>query len=335
MPIPFILAGIALAAGGYGVKKGFDAKKDFDHAKELNTEAKDIYDSAAQRLEYARDQTQEEMNELGQFKFEMYEERLIPFVNTFSKIKNVDFRDQQLQDEFNLNDLTQEDMRAIQKAALEMQEVVGAGITALGAGGLAGLAVYGGVGWLATASTGTAIASLSGAAATNATLAWLGGGRLAAGGFGMAGGTAILGGIVAGPVLAIGGMMLASKAEEAKNNAYSNRDNARSAAEQMKTATIVTRAIGRRFNQIHSVLIQLDAVFQPLLLGLQKLVSKNTNYATYSSDDRKGVMMAAMMAKTLKNILEVPILDESGSLTTVSEQALLEAQQKTLEFSSR
>jgi hypothetical protein len=41
------------------------------------------------------------------------------------------------------------------------------------------------------------------------------------------------------------------------------------------------------------------------------------------------------MAKTLKNILEVPILDESGSLTTVSEQALLEAQQKTLEFSSQ
>jgi len=37
------------------------------------------------------------------------------------------------------------------------------------------LATYTGIGWLGAASTGTAISSLSGAAATNATLAWLDG----------------------------------------------------------------------------------------------------------------------------------------------------------------
>lgn len=41
----------------------------------------------------------------------------------------------------------------------------------------------------ATASTGTLISTLSGAAATNASLAYLGGGALAAGGGGMATGT--------------------------------------------------------------------------------------------------------------------------------------------------
>lgn len=46
-----------------------------------------------------------------------------------------------------------------------------------------------------TASTGTAIATLSGAAATNATLAAFGGGAVAAGGGGMALGTAAIGGI--------------------------------------------------------------------------------------------------------------------------------------------
>lgn len=49
-----------------------------------------------------------------------------------------------------------------------------------------------------TASTGTAIASLSGAAANSAALAWLGGGSLAAGGGGMAAGNALL--ALAGPV---------------------------------------------------------------------------------------------------------------------------------------
>lgn len=48
------------------------------------------------------------------------------------------------------------------------------------------------------ASTGTAISALSGAAATNAALAWLGGGALAVGGGGMAAGNAFL--ALAGPV---------------------------------------------------------------------------------------------------------------------------------------
>lgn len=56
--------------------------------------------------------------------------------------------------------------------------------------------------WVATtfgtASTGTAISTLSGAAATKAALAWLGGGALAAGGGGTAGGTALL--ALAGPI---------------------------------------------------------------------------------------------------------------------------------------
>ncbi len=56
--------------------------------------------------------------------------------------------------------------------------------------------------WVATtfgtASTGTAISALSGAAATNAALAWLGGGALTAGGGGMAAGTTFL--ALAGPI---------------------------------------------------------------------------------------------------------------------------------------
>jgi hypothetical protein len=56
--------------------------------------------------------------------------------------------------------------------------------------------------WVATtfgtASTGTAISTLSGAVATKAALAWLGGGPLAAGGGGMAAGQALL--ALAGPI---------------------------------------------------------------------------------------------------------------------------------------
>ena len=62
------------------------------------------------------------------------------------------------------------------------------------------------VGTFGVASTGTAIGTLSGAAASNAILAWLGGGSLAVGGGGIAAGTVVLGGLVAIPVLAITGL---------------------------------------------------------------------------------------------------------------------------------
>lgn len=67
--------------------------------------------------------------------------------------------------------------------------------TSMGAGAAAGAALMALPAMLgATAGTGTAIASLSGAAATNATLAFYGGGTLAAGGFGAAGGAILVSG---------------------------------------------------------------------------------------------------------------------------------------------
>lgn len=87
----------------------------------------------------------------------------------------------------------------------------GAGGAAAGAavGGAAAYGTFMAAATFGTASTGAAIAGLSGAAATNAALALLGGGALAAGGAGIAGGTALLAGIAAAPalVLAVGGLV--------------------------------------------------------------------------------------------------------------------------------
>lgn len=101
-----------------------------------------------------------------------------------------------------------------------------AGGAAAGAalGGTTAYATFTGAAMLRSASTGIPISALSGVAATNATLAVLGGGTLAAGGGGMAAGTLLLTGIVAAPtvVLFAGGLYLAhrrNKSQEAKLNA--------------------------------------------------------------------------------------------------------------------
>lgn len=91
----------------------------------------------------------------------------------------------------------------------------GAGGAAAGTavGGAAAYGAFVAAASFGTASTGAAISALSGVAATNATLALLGGGTLAAGGAGVAGGTMVLAGIVAAPaaILFAGGFLLMSK----------------------------------------------------------------------------------------------------------------------------
>jgi len=98
--------------------------------------------------------------------------------------------------------------------------LAGTGGAAAGAavGGVAAYGTFAAAAMVGTASTGTAIGSLSGVAATNATLAFLGGGSIAAGGAGVAGGTAVLAGLVAGPiaVLAIGGVVLMTRRNKQK-----------------------------------------------------------------------------------------------------------------------
>lgn len=66
------------------------------------------------------------------------------------------------------------------------------GLSGVGVGALAGVGITSAVVFFGTTGTGVAISSLSGAALTTSTMAFLGGGSIAAGGFGAAGGAIVL-----------------------------------------------------------------------------------------------------------------------------------------------
>lgn len=112
------------------------------------------------------------------------------------------------------------DFTRIEKLVVSYSEATSA-LGGAGAGSAVAVGSWSIVSLLGTASTGTAISTLSGVAATNATLAWFGGGALAAGGAGMAGGTAVLGGLAVLPV--IGFMSWHSRAKAEKVETETNR----------------------------------------------------------------------------------------------------------------
>lgn len=108
---------------------------------------------------------------------------------------------------------TIETLEGVNKFNSDYNAAIGIGSGTIAGGSLA-LGSWALVGAFGSASTGTAIAGLSGAAASNATLAWLGGGTLAAGGAGVSGGIMMLGGIVAVPLILIASAGTHKKAKE-------------------------------------------------------------------------------------------------------------------------
>lgn len=173
---------------------------------------------------------------------------------------------------------------------------------------------------LAFASTGTAISALSGSAATNATLAFFGGGSLAAGGLGMAGGTAVLGGLVAGPALLVMGLVAGKAAKKGLEKAYTNRAEAIQIAAQLNTASLQCETIRRRTYMFYNLLARLDSYFMPLIHRMGDIVKiEGDDYSQYSAESKTVIASCASVAVSIKSVLDTPLLTDDGLLTDASE----------------
>ena len=184
----------------------------------------------------------------------------------------------------------------------------GAGIAALtGAGASAGIPSA--VTALGAASTGTAISSLSGAAAHNATMAWLGGGALSAGGGGVALGTAALGVVTIGPTLLIGGLTLTSQGEKARTKAKEHEAKVAVAVEEQAALRSSLDALDARTSEVGDVLAGLVHRAQEALSDLESL---NFDPAEHTAEfDR-----AMALTLAVKDISAAPLIDDDGQINS-------------------
>ena len=235
-------------------------------------------------------------------------------------MKNVNFKELGIDELENFKPETKE-IATLNVATLDAVDLTVSGVGAVAASTLLAAGTYGAVmyGGFAAASTGTLIGTLSGAAATNATLAWLGGGSLAAGGLGMTGGMVVLGGLVAGPALALGGVFLDSKAEDKLYEALEQKDEAIRFQKEIEQAVLALQAIGKRSIQIKDLLKNLNVLFDSQITKFKTIVELlGYNYAEYPEKAKHTVAINAMLAKIIKTIIDTPLLTEKGDLTTDS-----------------
>jgi len=168
-----------------------------------------------------------------------------------------------------------------------------------------------GVSAFASASTGTAISTLSGAAATNATMAWLGGGSIAAGGGGIAAGQAVLTLITAAPAVFIGGVTIAIAGSKQKTSAKKYVADVKVACENVQTAVELLPRIAERVYELSNVLTHLVLRADHALRVLEGLAFAPNVHAPQFLDARQ-------LTRAIREIINTPVLDETGELTTVS-----------------
>jgi hypothetical protein len=296
MALPFVLWGAAALLAGTGVIKGVEAKGNFDKAKRIGEDAQEEFQDAESSLMRSRDKTNSEFEKLGRIKVMIFNHQIKHLVDVIKKSKE----SKSILKGFNsgIDALELKEMERLVTSSLEIEKGLGSGAVA---GALAAWGAYGSVGMLATASTGTAISTLSGAAATNATLAWLGGGALSAGGFGMAGGALALGGIVLGPALAVGGFMMASKAEEAVTKAREYEADVDIAVAEMRKMGIVLEGLQTNAIEMGSVLTALAQRFDAIKVN--------------DDSNRQAFDQMVIVGKGLKSVLDTPIMEKDGSAT--------------------
>lgn len=270
MPIPFIIGGAALAAGLFGAKKGLDAKKNYARAKSIVDDAVNEFETAKDCLDAEKDRASQGLKNLGVVRLEAEGTLLKRFVSVVKPINHVTHKPIMIGG--SQVHLEAPDITAMELSSYKAADLLKDGVGALSSGVLTGIGAGGLASSIGVASTGTAIGSLSGVAATNATLAWLGGGSLAAGGMGMAGGAVVLGGAIAGPVIAIMGVSAAKKSEKALTEAFQRESEIYEAIEQVRNGITALSGIYSRTQELKNVILEVSERFDSVLVQAEAMI---------------------------------------------------------------
>ena len=306
--IPILLGGAAIAAAGYGVKKGIDAYNDSEEAEKYHEEAKERHGRACKNLESKQSRCNDALETLGGIKRDVLltsAKRYVDICNKLSIDLNCD--SPQMQAEFGR-------LQRIQAGLTELNIAIGA-LSGAASGALAGFGAYGAAGLLGTASTGAAISSLGGAAATNAILAWFGGGSLAAGGLGIAGGMWVLGGIVAAPVIAISSIIWAANAEKNKYNAQSYLDSVKSLAATMDSLALSYEHVQTKAIEKGTEINRLDGAWNEKMDSIGAAIRQSgVQVSRWSEHEHATLLAMVQLAETVQNLIEAPLLGENDPL---------------------
>ncbi len=312
MPIPFIVGAVAGAAALVGVAKGVEGVVEVSDAKERLNDINQRHNKNQEKLKIKERRTNEIMDSLGKLEVEILE-GFGDFSDVIEKIQNrPDFENVKISD----FDLPKYNRKKLKKVSLGAGVVLG-GATGLTLGAFGGIAAGGAtttvVMTLGTASTGTAIASLSGAAATNATLAALGGGALAAGGGGMALGSLVLGGATLGVGLLVGGIIMNATGNKLSEEVDVAKDQMLKAEKQINKICIYFDEIGKYSIKYEESLRKVYKTYLEYFNYISYVVNKQKkiDWNDFTVEEKKATENTVLLVGLLYEMCKIKLVEKN------------------------
>lgn len=321
MPLPLIIGAIAVAAGATGVAKGVSGAKKIKEAKEAVERIERRHERNQESLKKQEGMTQEAMDLLGKKEIEIMSS-FKQFSDSIEKIQDrPEFAKQTIGDT-EVEPVNIEKLKEVSIGAEALKGVVGS--SALGTAGAfaASGATTAAVSAFGVASTGTAISGLSGAAATNATLAALGGGSLAAGGGGVALGSAILSGATLGIGLMVGGLFINHAGNKAQENVKEARAEYEKARVLIEQATKILSGIETAAQKYTKVLKDISIRYFDLLEWLSIIVNDKTSWYEFSEEEQNKIEQLVLLVTVLYRMCAVQFLLKKENKTVLNDSEI-------------
>jgi hypothetical protein len=312
--IPLVLVGLGTSTGVGGIVTGVLGGLKLKEAQSLAAAAQKRYDKSTSTTQGRVDELNKRIKLYGRQQ-EQARQLVIKRMGAFIERHRKQVKESAAQ----LLDGIEAEQRDIEaftgSLTADVNWLKGAGMAALtGAGTYAGIpAVATAIG---TASTGTAIGTLSGAAAESATMAWLGGGSLAAGGGGVALGTAALGVVTIGPTMLIGGLTLNVQGEKAMTKAKKYQARVAVAVEEQAAFRSVLDALDTRVSEVSEVLAGLVRRGQDALSVLEQLDFKPEQHASE-------FQRALSLTLAVRDLCRIPLIGEDGQMNSDMTRVIL------------
>ncbi|WRC08340.1 sortase [Helicobacter pylori] len=293
MPLPFILAGVAIAVAGYGVKKGIDALDADCEADEFIKKAESLKEEAIKKAEPVESDCKNALMRLGEKKFHVQSYSMSSFVKEFNQLKGREFvvkvadmqdlceqvsNAQNLFSQLNTNGMTDESI--IEKMFIG----------------------YGSLG-VSSFTTG----------------AIMGGGLAASGLAGMA----VVGGLLAAPALAIFAAISADEMEKKLDDAKAYCSQIEAAVKKVDVMIDNLQAVRKMAELFTRQITKFDALFFSLSQEAIATMKKH-HYDTYRYNQKEKDQLSVTVSTlfSLSTFLKVPIMDEHQKLNEKAQKAL-------------
>lgn len=307
MPLPLIIGISATIAGTVGVGSGLHGISKIKKAKETIVIAEKRHQENIDRFDDMSINANNMMDTLGELELKI--------LNSFEHFSNIIERIQNRpqfvtynKEGVSLPKYDKEQLKNVSVGAGILLGSLGGAVAGTAGGFAAAGATTSAVVALGTASTGTAISTLSGAAATNATLAVLGGGTIAAGGGGIALGTTVLSGATLGVGLLVGGIIFnvaGSKLSDNAEEAYRQMEEAENNINQI--CSYLKELSDEASKYIKTLNIVKDS-YEEHLEHLSCVTDQKTNWIEFSDHEKILTQNTILLVGLLYNMCKVDLV---------------------------